>query len=75
MSTRYLTLEQAAAMRGGGVAGLRRWLQRLEAQRPDLRVRRLHGRVHADDLSTALETLSSERERVPRAIEEILHKQ
>lgn len=64
MSTnQYITLDQAATLRGGSVAGLRRWLDRLARTRPDLRVRRLYGRVHAQDLANVLEALAKERER------------
>lgn len=75
MTPTYIPLKAAAEVRGGSIAGLRHSLNRLATRRPDFRVRRIHGRVHADDLSAALESLAAERERMPGPVNALLSTQ
>jgi hypothetical protein len=50
----YLTLQQAADIRGGSIKGLQAWVARWNNTHPDQLIRRLRGRLCREDLHRAL---------------------
>ncbi len=54
MMPTYLTLQQAADIRGGSINSLRLWVVRWNKAHPEKAIRRMHGRVCRQDLDRAL---------------------